>query len=132
MRVRSPKKIDNYNCLFSHAIIQREKMSALPSLKYGQHNMQNSNGIQICSDLTIKSDNYNCLFSHAIIQRGNQLFSVLSASKYVQHNRQNINGIQIWPALPDAPHCVNTRRISDKARASTRTKEYDVSRTMHL
>jgi len=48
-----PLKSDNYNWLFSHAIIQRgNKLFSAPSaLKHGQHNRQNSNGIQIWSDL---------------------------------------------------------------------------------
>ena len=48
-----PLKSDNYNWLFSHAIIHRGKelFSASSALKHGQHNRQNSNGIQIWSDL---------------------------------------------------------------------------------
>ena len=56
MRIRRPLKSDNYSCLPWHGITQRGKkeFSASSVLKSGQHNRQNSNGIQICSDLTIK------------------------------------------------------------------------------
>ena len=98
MRIRRTLKSDNYNCLFSNASLRWGIFfSASSALKYGQHNRENSNGIQIWSDLPDAADHiisndicsgYIYITQVDIVPLGRKRRDVLICSFCVIINRQ--------------------------------------------